>query len=73
MRLGLTRGTEIRIVRGSHAGRTGTVEAKVFQKTVDSNELSQQNSGYVFTQISGAPISPDGVSKDFCAIVRKAQ
>ena len=40
MRQGLTRGTRIRIISGSHAGRTGTVEATVFQKTIDSNELS---------------------------------
>jgi len=26
---------KIRIISGSYAGRTGTVEAKVFQKTVD--------------------------------------
>lgn len=31
-----------------------------------------ENSGYVFTQIDGAPVAPDMLSKDFCAIVRKA-
>ena len=35
MRQGLTRGTRIRIISGSHRGQTGTVEAAVFQKTVD--------------------------------------
>ena len=35
MRQGLTRGTKIRITSGIHRGRTGTVEAQVFQKTVD--------------------------------------
>ena len=40
MRLGITRGTKIRIISGSYAGRTGTLEATVFQKTVDSDELA---------------------------------
>jgi len=35
MRQGLTRGTRIRIISGSLRGQTGTVEAAVFQKTVD--------------------------------------
>lgn len=32
---GLPRGTKVKIISGSYAGRTGTVEATVFQKTVD--------------------------------------
>ncbi len=32
---GLPRGTKIRITKGRYAGRNGTVEATVFQKTVD--------------------------------------
>ena len=32
---GLSRGARIRIISGRYAGRTGTVEANVFQKTVD--------------------------------------
>ena len=35
MRQGFTRGTRIRIISGTHQGKTGTVEARVFQKTVD--------------------------------------
>ena len=35
MRQGLTRGTRIRIISGTLRGQTGTVEATVFQKTVD--------------------------------------
>ena len=35
MRQGLTRGTRIRIISGSRSGTTGTVEAAVFQNTVD--------------------------------------
>ena len=35
MRQGLARGTKIRIISGSRRGRNGTVEAQVFQKTVD--------------------------------------
>ena len=35
MRQSFARGTEIRITSGSYAGRTGTVEATVFQTTVD--------------------------------------
>jgi len=35
MRQGLTRGTRIRIISGSRRGQTGTVEATVFQMTVD--------------------------------------
>ncbi len=31
----MTRCTEIRIISGSYRGRTGTAEAKVFQKSVD--------------------------------------
>lgn len=31
-----------------------------------------QNTGYVFTQADGTPVDPESVSKDFCAIVRKA-
>ena len=31
----LTRGTRIRIISGSRRGKTGTVEAQVFQKTLD--------------------------------------
>ena len=30
-----------------------------------------ENSGHVFTLIHGAPVAPDMLSKDFCAIVRK--
>ena len=32
---GLSRGTRVRIISSRYAGRTGTVEANVFQKTVD--------------------------------------
>ena len=35
MRQEMPRGTRIRIISGSHRGKTGTVEAQVFQKTVD--------------------------------------
>jgi len=35
MRQGLTGGTRVRIISGTHQGQTGTVEAQVFQKTVD--------------------------------------
>lgn len=35
MRQGLTRGIRIRIISGSRRGLTGTVEATVFQKSVD--------------------------------------
>lgn len=35
MSQGLARGTRIRIISGTRRGRTGTVEAQVFQKTVD--------------------------------------
>ena len=35
---GLTRGTRVRIISGRYAGRTGTVEANVFQRTVDYPE-----------------------------------
>ena len=35
MRQGLARGTRIRILSGSRRGQTETVEATVFQKTVD--------------------------------------
>ena len=35
MAQGFPRGTKVRIISGSYAERTGTVEAKVFQKTVD--------------------------------------
>ena len=38
MRQGLARGTRIRIIFGSLRGQAGTVEARVFQKTVDSDE-----------------------------------
>ena len=31
----LARGTRIRIISVSHRGQTGTVEGRVFQKTVD--------------------------------------
>lgn len=31
-----------------------------------------QNTGYAFTQPDGTPVAPDMISKDFCAIVRKA-
>jgi integrase len=31
-----------------------------------------QNSGYVLTQFNGSPVAPDMISKDFCALVRKA-
>jgi integrase len=31
-----------------------------------------QGSGYVFTQITGKPVAPDMISKDFCKIVRKS-
>jgi integrase len=32
-----------------------------------------QNTGYVFTQLDGTNIDPESVSRDFCAIVRKAR
>ena len=32
---GLARGTRVRIISGRYTGRTGRVEANVFQKTVD--------------------------------------
>ena len=35
---GLSRGTRVRIISGRYAGRTGTVEANVFQRTVDFPE-----------------------------------
>ncbi len=35
MRQGLARGTRMRIISGSHRGKTGTVVETVFQKTVD--------------------------------------
>jgi integrase len=31
-----------------------------------------QSTGYVFTQADGSPVAPDMISKDFCALVRKA-
>jgi integrase len=31
-----------------------------------------QNLGYVFTRADGSPVAPDMISKDFCALVRKA-
>jgi integrase len=31
-----------------------------------------QNTGYVFTKADGSPVAPDMISKDFCALVRKA-
>lgn len=34
------RGTMIRITSGIHAGKTGTVESRVFQKTIDYPEES---------------------------------
>jgi len=38
MRQGLARGTRIRIISGTRQGQTGTVEATVFQKTVDTDD-----------------------------------
>ena len=35
---GLNRGTRVRIISGRYAGRTGAVEANVFQRTVDYPE-----------------------------------
>ena len=35
---GLPRGTRITITSGLHAGKTGTVEANAFQRTVDYPE-----------------------------------
>lgn len=35
---GLSRGTGVRIISGRYAGRTGRVEANVFQRTVDFPE-----------------------------------
>ena len=35
---GLARGTRIRIISGRYAGRTGRVEANLFQRTVDFPE-----------------------------------
>ena len=32
---GLARGTQVRITSGRYAGRSGTVEANVYQRTVD--------------------------------------
>lgn len=31
-----------------------------------------EHTGYVFTQVDGTPVDPESVSRDFCAIVRKA-
>ena len=31
-----------------------------------------QHTGFVFTQNEGIPVAPDMISKDFCAIIRKA-
>ena len=35
---GLKRGTRVRITSGRYAGRTGTVDANVFQRTADYPE-----------------------------------
>ena len=48
------------------------IRGRQIEQHLEFGEL-WQNSGYVFTQINGTPVSPDGVSKEFCAIVRKAQ
>ena len=48
------------------------IRGRQIEQRLDFSEL-WQNSGYVFTQISGAPVAPDMISKDFCAIVRKAK
>ena len=32
---GLQRGTRVRVIAGTYAGRTGTVDSNVFQRTVD--------------------------------------
>ena len=47
------------------------IRGRQIEQSLESVEL-WENSGYVFTQISGAPVAPDMISKDFCAIVRKA-
>jgi len=55
MRQGLTRGTRIRIISGSRRGQTGKVEAVVFQKSVDSDELAH---GYHVYLDDGGVLKP---------------
>ena len=40
----LSRGTKIRIVRGSYAKRTGTIDSKIYGRTVDHPD--QMSIGY---------------------------
>jgi len=47
------------------------IRGRQIEQRLEFGEL-WENTGYVFTQLGGAPIAPDMISKDFCAIVRKA-
>jgi len=58
MRQGLTRGTRIRIISGSHRGQTGTVEATVFQKSVDYPD--ELHHGYHVTPDDGTWVTVRG-------------
>ena len=47
------------------------IRGRQIESRLAIGELWRQK-GYVFTQADGSPIDPESVTKDFCAIVRKA-
>ena len=47
-----------------------TIRGIQIEQQLEYGELWQR-SGYVFTKMDGAPLAPDTITKDFCAIVRK--